>query len=203
VRLDRIAPAQLRDGYRTNVDALHLAEFAPRIMRGLVFDLGAGAGAIGIAIARKNPDASVVLVESDADAATIARRNAVANVRVVERDVRDLAEFRGRAALIVCNPPYVPIGKGRTPKHAKSKMGDCRVFVVAARALLGRRARACFVYPPTHLLDFFSSMRACGLEPKRMRLVHSSKGAPARIALVECAAAKHGGLVIEPPLYED
>jgi tRNA1(Val) A37 N6-methylase TrmN6 len=197
--------AELPKGrYRTNADALLLARFAPRV-RGTVFDLGAGVGTIGIELAKTG--AQIVLVEKDPDAAALAQKNAAdfENVRVMQADVRKAAEAnRGKAALVVCNPPYVPLGRGRAPRAEKrdAKMGDVEPFIVAARSLLGRRASACFSYPTTNLVDFLAALRKRGLEPKRMVFVHASPKAPARIALVEVKAAKPGGLVIEAPVYD-
>ena len=81
-------------------------------------------------------------------------------------------------------------------------MGSLDAFVLAARKLAGRRARVCFVYPANELSTLLATLRAAGLEPKRMRAVHAKRDAPARIVLVESQAAKAGGLVIEPPLVE-
>ncbi|MGH7328487.1 MAG: tRNA1(Val) (adenine(37)-N6)-methyltransferase, partial [Polyangiaceae bacterium] len=58
------------------------------------------------------------------------------------------------------------------------------------------------VYPAPSLTTLLSTLRASGLEPKRVRLVHAKSISPARIALVEAQAGKVGGLVIEPPLVE-
>jgi len=52
------------------------------------------------------------------------------------------------------------------------------------------------------MLTFFASLRASGLEPKRVRAVRAASTDPARVVLVEAMAAKPGGLVIEPDLVE-
>jgi tRNA1(Val) A37 N6-methylase TrmN6 len=193
-----------RGRYRTNEDSLLLAAFCPRV-RGTVFDLGAGVGVIGLAVAAASPEAKIVLVERDPEAIEIAKRNAkgLARVSVLEGDVRAIANaHRGEATLVVCNPPYVPEGRGRAPRAGKrdAKMGDPDPFLAATRTFLGRRGSACFVYPTTNLLDFLIAMRKRGLEPKRIQLVHPSASKPARVALIEAKAAKRGGLVIEAPL---
>jgi len=112
---------------------------------------------------------------------------------------------RGQADLVVCNPPYVPPGAGRVPpeaRRAKARQGDLNHFIIAARLLLGRRGRACFVYPAHNLTGLLSMFREAGLEPKRLRAVHAKAESPARIVLIEAQAAKPGGLVIEAPLVE-
>lgn len=122
-------------------------------------------------------------------------------------DVARVAHDQGRSAadLVVTNPPYVEPGRGRAPKapaRARARSGALGAFVTAARLFCGRRGRVCIVYPACELAALLETLRAAGLEPKRMRLVHASAARPARIAMVEAKPAKRGGLVIEPPLLE-
>ncbi len=199
-------------GYRTNVDALLLAGFATSSkVAGVAFDLGAGVGAVGLALLRLGAARRVVLVEVDAHPAAMARRNLDANGwtdrgEVVRGDVRDVARARrGEAALVVCNPPYVAPGRGRpSPVQAlaQARSGDLSTFVEAARQLAGRKARVCFVYPAAELGALLSTLAAEGLHAKRLRFVHGTPEAPARIALVEAQAARAGGLHVLPALVE-
>jgi len=204
-------------GYRANVDAFHLARFAAAPTEGrtatrtVAFDLGAGAGAVGLSLLALHAVHRVVFVEIDPEAAAHAERNVAAHgwtarAEVLRADVAEAAEAHaGRAHLVVANPPYVEIGRGRAPaeaRRARARMGSLEAFVVAARKLAGRRARVCFVYPARELATLFATLRASGLEPKRLRTVHAKGNAPARIVLVEAQPAKAGGLVLEPPLVE-
>jgi tRNA1Val (adenine37-N6)-methyltransferase len=200
-------------GYRTNVDALVLAAFASSSTRqaSCAFDLGAGVGAVGLVLLRLGASKRVVLVEVDALAAEMAQRNLEANGwpergEVVVGDVCEVARRRrGEASLVVCNPPYVVPGRGRSPKdavRARARSGRLEGFVEAARTVAGRRARVCFVYPAHDLTALMAALRAQGLEPKRLRFVHATTHAPARVALVEAQPAKAGGLVVLPPLVE-
>ncbi len=199
-------------GYRANVDALHLASFAAtkKIARS-AFDLGAGSGAVGIAMLCAGAALHVTFVEIDDEASRYCSKNLQENritkqSHVIEGDVLETAEARrGAADLVVCNPPYVPAGAGRPSpemRRAKARQGDLAHFVTAARLLLGRRGRACFVYPAHNLTGILALFRDAGLEPKRLRAVHSKANAPARIVMIEAQAAKRGGLVIDPPLIE-
>jgi tRNA1(Val) A37 N6-methylase TrmN6 len=47
-----------------------------------------------------------------------------------------------------------------------------------------------------------STLASDGLHGKRMRFVHGTPEAPARVALVEAVAGRAGGLVVMPPLIE-
>jgi tRNA1Val (adenine37-N6)-methyltransferase len=213
-------------GYRTNVDALLLAAFAaapapspashgaatgplrPRAAP-VAFDLGAGVGAVGLALLRFGAAKRVVFVEIDELAAAMARRNLDANGwtdrgEVVRADVSDVARSRrGEASLVVCNPPYLAPGRGRvSAAEARARCGRVEVFVEAARQLAGQRARVCFVYPAADLGELYTTLTCEGLHPKRVRFVHGTPGAPARIVLVEARAGKPGGLCVMPPLVE-
>jgi tRNA1Val (adenine37-N6)-methyltransferase len=196
-------------GYRTNVDALLLAAFAAQGRRAkLAVDLGAGSGAVGLSLLFFDRAEKVILVDIDRAATEAARANLVENGwtergAVVHADVARLP--RGAAELVVCNPPYVAPGRGRLPKHpatARARSGELASFTRAARALLGKRARACFVYPARELGALWVALHASGLVPKRLRAVHADAASPARIVLVEACAAKPGGLAVEPPLVE-
>jgi tRNA1Val (adenine37-N6)-methyltransferase len=199
-------------GYRVNVDALLLAEFARCRGRARVaFDLGSGVGAVSLALLHHDAVERVTLVELDEHAAELARDNLAANGWTARGDVlaTDVAAaaraHRGRANLVVCNPPYVAPGRGREASgaaRARARSGDLASFVDAARVLLGRRGRACFVYPAGELVTFVETLRARGLEPKRARPVRADARSPARVILVEAMAAKRGGLVLERDLIE-
>ena len=68
--------------------------------------------------------------------------------------------------------------------------------------VLGRRGRACFVYPAREMVSLFEQLRARGLEPKRMKTVRATAEDAAQIVLVEAMAAKPGGLIVLPDIVE-
>ncbi|HEV3189762.1 MAG TPA: methyltransferase [Polyangiaceae bacterium] len=199
-------------GYRTNVDALLLAAFAAQSRPSptpVAYDLGAGVGAVALALLRLGSARRVVLVEVHETAATMAQCNLDANGwadrgEVLRADAREVARSRtGAATLVVCNPPYVSPGRGRVSQsQAHARVGKLVDFVQAARQLAGRRARVCFIYPAQELTTLLSTLADEGLHPKRLRLVHGTAEAPARVALVEARAARAGGLLVMPPLVE-
>jgi tRNA1Val (adenine37-N6)-methyltransferase len=206
-------------GYRTNVDAILLASFAAASKARTAVDLGAGVGAVGLTLLSFDAAERVTFVEKDATVADLCRRNLKAN-RLEERgDVRvvDLEEpleatapdVLHAAQLVVANPPYVTPGRDgrRSVDRAAAgriagRRGSLAPFVRAAAAALGRRGRACFVYPAHALLELTALARQAGLEPKRARFVHGKADRPARVVLVELARAKPGGLVVLPALVE-
>ena len=210
-RLVRHQPAR-GAGYRANVDAIHLAHFASTgPARGVAFDLGAGSGAVGLTLLDLEGAERLVFVEIDAEAGRHARANLYESgwaerAEVIIGDVLDVAlQHGGEAQLVVCNPPYVEPGRGRSPvepRRARARLGSLATFVEAARRVAGRRARVCFVYPARELATLMSTLRLAGLEPKRLRAVHARASDPARIVLIEAQAGRPGGLLLEAPLVE-
>ena len=198
------------EGYRVNVDAVVLAWVAAEPGRSArTIDLGAGVGAVGLSLLYRDATSHVVLVEKDRALSELSASNLAANgwgARGLVRcaDVGDADAFEpASAGLVVCNPPYVPPGRGRAPLVAKgARMGELAVFAQAARRALGRRGRACFIYPAGELATLLETLRAAGLEPKRLCFVHPFVDEPARVALVSAMPAKRGGLVLQPPLVE-
>ncbi|MSO28405.1 MAG: peptide chain release factor N(5)-glutamine methyltransferase [Candidatus Planktophila sp.] len=75
-----------------------------------VIDLGAGSGALSLAIATEAPRARVIAVEKSADAIVWLKKNVARiseNVRVVEGDVVDVLPGV-KCDAVIANPPYVP-----------------------------------------------------------------------------------------------
>jgi tRNA1(Val) A37 N6-methylase TrmN6 len=202
-------------GYRTNVDALLLAVFAGATKARHAVDLGAGVGAVGLTLLFLGAADHVTFVEKDPALAELCRKNLEANgfERRGSVHVADLEKPLGAnvpdvahaAQLVVANPPYVaPERDGRAPREGRlaSRHGALAPFVRAAAAALGRRGRACFVYPAHALVELTARAESSGLVPKRLRFVHGKADRPARVALVELSRAKPGGLVVAPPLVE-
>jgi len=198
------------EGYRVNVDAVLLASFAGRERRARrTVDLGAGVGAVGLCLLYRDRTGHVTFVEKDRALSELCRLNLEANGWQASADpqcadVSDEGALPGADAdLVVCNPPYVAAGRGRPPVVGRTaRIGDLSLFTRAARRVMGPRGRASFVYPATELVTLMETLRASGLEPKRLCFVHAERGQPARVALVEAVPGKRGGLVVAPPFIE-
>jgi len=93
------------------IDALRAMDVAEP----LVVDLGAGSGAIALAIAQEVPRSRVHAIELDPAAFRYAQLNLERNAdtsRVVlyQGDIADcLPEFNGTVDLVISNPPYIPL----------------------------------------------------------------------------------------------
>lgn len=137
-RLDDFLDGRLRlrqsaAGHRAGTDAVLLGAATPIEQQGLILDIGAGVGAVGLMAALRAPAASVGLVEIDRESCALARENVVANnldarVTVYQADVLSAKSRRAaglideRAALVLTNPPFHDAGKVRvTPDAAKAR----------------------------------------------------------------------------------
>ena len=114
-----------------------------------VIDLGAGSGALALAIATEAPDTRVIAVENSPEAVFWLKRNVSViahSVRVVEGDVA--AVLPGiKCDVVIANPPYIPDAQllprdvaGFEPHSAlfggPTGMELPRVFIAAAARLL-------------------------------------------------------------------
>ncbi|HEY6423809.1 MAG TPA: peptide chain release factor N(5)-glutamine methyltransferase [Pseudonocardiaceae bacterium] len=96
------------------------------VQRPLVVDLCTGSGALALAVAHARPDAQVHAVELQPAALSWARHNidarAAAGDTPVVLHAGDVAEpgllgaLDGMADLVLCNPPYVPLGATVPPE---------------------------------------------------------------------------------------
>ena len=128
----RLSLIQPRRGHRVGSDAALLAAAAD-FSEGRFADVGAGVGAVGLAILSRRERLSADLVEIDPELARLAGDNAARNgltgrTRVLEVDVCD-ARARREAGLadegadaVVTNPPFFDPGTVRvSPDEAKAR----------------------------------------------------------------------------------
>ncbi|SDS65746.1 release factor glutamine methyltransferase [Agromyces flavus] len=93
----------------------------------IALDLGAGSGAIGLAMATEVPHARVWAVENSPEAFPWTRRNVeevgASNLELVFGDLGEaLPELDGRAAVVASNPPYIPAGA--IPRDPEVRLHD-------------------------------------------------------------------------------
>jgi tRNA1Val (adenine37-N6)-methyltransferase len=204
---------QARDGYRFSLDPLLLCAFAEIDSRARVIDLGTGSGVIPQLLARMGKGREWVGLELQSALVERARRSVCLNglaerVHIEVGDVRALpVGWRGESFdAVVTNPPYRPPSRGRVSPGAERGLarfelaGGLTDFLRAAAFLLKDGGRCYIVYLAERLAELLDEMRTFRLEPKRLRLVHSRSGAPARLVLVEGRKNGRPGLTVEAPL---
>jgi tRNA1Val (adenine37-N6)-methyltransferase len=209
----RIALYQSRSGYRFSLDALLLAHFVTLKTSARVVDLGTGNGIIPLALATLYPTAEVTGIELQEAMVERARRSLAQNglqsrIKVVHADVRNLKKtFRAETFdAAVCNPPYRKLTSGRLSANEERLMarheiaGGLDEFVRAGAFLLRAKGTMAMIYPAVRSVDVLTSTRRAGVEPKRLRMVHSFPGAKASLILVEAIKGGRSGVEVLAPL---
>ncbi len=204
---------QHRRGYRFSLDPVLLAHFATIKPHEVVLDMGCGCGVIALLLAQMYVDIEVLGVEIQAAQAQRAWRSVCLNA--LEERIRientDVCQWIPTPPVVfdrvVCNPPF------RSPRNGRISAGDERSisrheicgtledFIRAAARLMRSGGTLSMVHLPERLVDIVSVMRTCGLEPKRVRMVHSRRGEQARLLLIEARRGAGQGMVVESPLY--
>lgn len=204
---------QPRHGYRFSVDPLLLADFA-RVKEGdRVLDLGTGCGIIPMLIARRQPSAVVTGVEFQESMSGIAKRNVIGNalsgsIDIVADDVMSLKKRFPVSTfdLVVSNPPYRRPTTGKVSPRAgrdgarHETTATLADFLAAAKYLVKESGRICFIYHTSRLPELMAQAALQKLAPLRLRMVHGSTAAPARMFLIELMKGRAGELHVEAPL---
>jgi tRNA1Val (adenine37-N6)-methyltransferase len=204
---------QNRSGYRFSIDAVLLAQHARPKPDDTVLDLGTGCGIIPLILAYRYPKINVYGVEVQTELADIATLNIAENgmqdrITIHCRDLKSLKQdmTSGPVELVVANPPYRTVASGRlnpdqqraVAKHEiKATLFD---VVETARRMLRTSGRFVIIYPAERMADIVIQMRSAGIEPKYIRMIHSSQQMNAKLMLVEGKKGGRHGLKIGPPL---
>ena len=205
---------QKKNGYRFSLDALLLSHFVKLKSGENVLDLGAGAGVIALILAQRGDCGQITGLDIQEELVEMAGRSARLNnledrVEFLPGDVKKIRTLMKPQSFdaVVFNPPYRKLLSGRiNPDDRKAvarheirgALGD---FLAAANYVLKAGGRVFLIYPATRMAELMCRMRADGLEPKRMRLVHSHGTSGGEFVLAE--GVKGGGeeLDVMPPLF--
>ena len=185
----------------------------PHLKSGMrVLDLGSGCGLLGLLLLRRHRGITVTGLELNPHAVAMGERNAAGNqlthqLLFCQGDLRNTATIPpGGFDLVVCNPPYFPVGSGASaPGEARRNAREettCSLEDVCAAAARALRwsGSFCLVHKPDRLTDLLCSLRAAGLEPKRLRMVQKTALSAPSLLLIEAKRGGKPGLKAEPPL---
>ncbi len=194
-------------------DSFALAHFARPARDDAVCDLGSGTGLLGILLLARDSTLRLENVELSAPAQALAQR-AFAENGWAERAGFRTGDLRERSVLppagsmdyVLSNPPYFPAGsgagaKGEARRTAREETHCTLSDVCAAAAYLLRwGGRFALVHRAGRLADVLCTLRAHGIEPKRLRFLAKAADAAPSLLLAEGRRGGKSGLVIEPPL---
>jgi tRNA1(Val) A37 N6-methylase TrmN6 len=206
---------QKRAGHRVGLDAVLLAAAAGTLPALRIVDVGAGVGAVGLALARRFAEAHVDLVEIDGETAALARDNAERNsarARVVVVDVLKPAERRaagladGAADLVVTNPPFlaahaarVSPDPARARAHAMEGEDGFGLWIKASLALLAPGGRFAMIHRADALPAIFAALER-RLGDVAARPVYPRAGEDAIRVLVTGLKGSRAPARLAPPL---
>lgn len=195
------------------MDAILLARLAELRPQDRVLDLGAGCGVISLILAQRQSDITVVGVEIQASQVAIALQNIRENhlenrITIYHQDMKTLSpvDTSGPVDLVVCNPPHTPAASGRiNPAHSLAiSRHEINItlpeIIHAARRMLFPAGRLLMIYPAKRLADLMTGMRENNIEPKKMTVVYTRAGDPAKRILVEGVKGGRPGMTIAESL---
>ena len=199
--------------HRFGTDAFLLADFAAPRRKDLVCDLGTGCGIIPLLWFRGEGPQMAYGLELQPQAvsqmaASVEESRLSGRLIPLEGDIRALPKElpAGQFDLVSCNPPYKERGRGLLSEAPAEQIARhetcCSVEDVcrAAAKLLRFGGRFCLCQRPERLTDVLTSMRAAGLEPKRLRFVQKRGDTPPWLFLAEGKKGARPFMQVERPL---
>lgn len=208
-----------RGGHRAGMDALALAAAVPSGFAGRLADLGAGAGAAGLAVASRCPGASIVLVENSPVMAGYARQSLDfpenarlhGRVSVLEADIALTGKARTAAGLAdnsfdfaIMNPPFNAEIDRATPDDLKRQAhvmddGLFEAWLRTAAAIVRPRGGLAVIARPASLAPILAAL-AGRFGSAQIVPVHARPDAPAIRIVLRAVRGARGGPSLMPPL---
>ncbi len=213
---------QKKQGFRFGTDAVVLASFASAHLRygngrrgtQSMVDLGTGTGIIALLMAMQTNIPRILALEIQTDMVDMAIRTVEGNrlenrISIYCADLRQADKLLGRGShdLVVCNPPYQPVGTSlrndlESMAASRHEIHCTLADAVGMAALLLRPAGAfCMVHRPERLPELFEVMKRNGMEPKQLQMVQRSDAKPPSLVLVRGLKGGKPGLHILAPRY--
>ena len=206
---------QNREVFSFSIDSVLLSRFPKLPSRGLIVDLCAGNGAVGL-FASTRTNAKILAVEIQERLADMAQRSVKINhleeqVHILQDDLKHLPQLihGSKVDLILCNPPYFKnsetSNKNKSPYYLLARheiTTNLEEIFRVAQQVLKSNGRIAMVHRPDRFLEIVDTMKGFKIAPKRIQFVYPKMGKEANMLLIE--GIKDGaleGLKILPPLY--
>ncbi len=209
----------LGQGHRSGMDAMLLASLVASGKPCRVADLGAGAGAAGMAVASRLENAEVLLVERSPLMADFARKSLalpenqrfVSRISVLEADVSLTGRARVAAGLaddsfdhVIMNPPFNDASDRKTPDALKAEAhamteGLFDIWIRTAGAIMKPGGQLSLIARPESIADIIS---ACGRRFGAIEItpLHPRAGENAVRILVTAIKQSRARLTLRAPL---
>jgi tRNA1(Val) A37 N6-methylase TrmN6 len=195
----RLRLRQPRSGHRVGHDAMLLAAATAVRPGDRVVEFGAGVGAAGLALGKRDGDIKLVLIEIDAALASLAQQNAAANDIAADVIVLDVtaspAAFAAQglapdsADVVLMNPPFNDATRHRASPdaaRASAHVADgetLEAWIAAARRLLKSGGALTLIWRADGLAEVLAALGR-GFGSLAILPVHGDAGKPAIRVLI-------------------
>ncbi len=204
---------QNRDGFCFGMDAVLLSGFALVKQGEKAVDLGTGTGIIPLLLEAKNQGLHYTGLEIQEEMAEMASRSVALNhleekISIVTGDIKEASRLFGAASfdVVTSNPPYMNDSHGlknpELPKAIARHEVLCTLQDITREAakLLRPGGRFYMVHRPHRLVEIITALKGCGLEPKRMKMVHPYVDREANMVLIEAVRGGKSMIKVEAPV---
>ncbi len=199
----RIKIIQKRKGYRFTEDTLHLCQFIRPMSPAKGIDLGTGCGIVAITLVVEGKVDHMVGLELQQELVSLAERNVALNgleqlVEIKMADIRRVRELFGPGSfqLVVSNPPYREIGRGRLNPSLEKRIARhewaCTLqdLVKAADYLLAPDGVFGFCHLEQRWPEIQRGLKYFRMEVCRKEIIYGPGGKSTGLLLVEAVRAK-------------
>ncbi len=192
--------------YKFTSDAVLLTRFATVKKGDVVADFCSGSGIVGLHLYALHPDKinSVTMFEMQTPLFDLSKKSVAVNgleekFTAVNCKVQDItSEYAGKFSLIVCNPPYMPVGRGFYEKD--DAIAVCRTeltlplneLIKAVAKALKFGGRTAVVHRADRLSDIIYEMKKNNIEPKRLQFVSGGNKEPYLLMIEGVKGGKSG-----------
>lgn len=207
-------------GHRSGMDAMLLAGLVPSDFSGHVVDLGAGAGAAGLATAARCKMVEVTLVERSAEMIAFAKKSITfsknvslaSRLHLIQADVTLRGKQRQESGLYdnsfdfaIMNPPFNFTSDRKTPDALKAE-----AHVMPELMFENWIRTAAAIVKPSGFIGLIARPQSLGEILKaldrrfgdiRLFPVHSRKNSPAIRILIHAKRASKAPVLLMPALY--
>ena len=201
------------DLYCFTSDAVLLSRFAKVKKGDVVADFCSGSGIVGLHLYGLNPVVkSVTLFEMQKPLFELSVKsieiNGLENVfNAINTRLQDIgSDFNEKFSLIVCNPPYMEVGRGF--KDEKEHIAVCRTEATLSLEELIRASSKCLkfggrlnlVHRADRLGDIIFQMKQLKIEPKKIQFVSGGLDKEPYLVMIEGVKGGKVGLKVLPTI---